>query len=86
MKPSRQLLIVLLAFAACLTIHSQEIQISGSRKAVRKSGDVLAFATPAAGLATLLVLQDWEGLKQGAFAGATTLGMTYALKYIVKKE
>lgn len=86
MRSIKHILIVLLAFAACLSAHAQEIQISGSRKAVRTSGDVLAFVTPVAGLTTILVLQDWQGLKQGALAGVTTLGMTYALKYIVGKE
>lgn len=86
MKPIKHILIVLIAFVACLTTHAQEVKISGSRKAVRTSGDVLAFVTPAASLATILALQDWQGLKQGVFAGVTTLGMTYALKYIVKKE
>lgn len=69
-----------------LSVQAQEIQVTGSRKAVRTSGDVLAFVTPVAGLATVLATQDWQGLKQGVFTGVTTLGVTYALKYIVKKE
>ena len=77
----RYVLSALLAFAA-----GQELQVTGSRKAVRTSGDVLAFVTPVASLATVLALQDWEGLKQGALSGVTTVGLTYALKYIVKKE
>lgn len=80
------LILLMMIFACSLSGKAQEIKISGSRKAVRTSGDVLAFVTPVASLATVLVLQDWQGLKQGAFAGVTTLGMTYALKYIVKKE
>ena len=44
------------------------------------------FLTPAAGLATILATQDWQGLKQAAFTGVTTVGVTYALKYLVKKE
>ena len=58
----------------------------GSRKAIRTSGDVLAFVTPVASLATVLVLQDWQGLKQGALAGVSTIGMTFALKHLIKKE
>ena len=76
MKPIRHILIVFLALAACLTAGAQEVKISGSRKAVRTSGDVLAFVTPAASLATILALQDWQGLKQGGVAGVTTLGLT----------
>lgn len=82
----RYFLFLLGVFFIGFTAGAQEIQVGGSRKAVRTSGDVLALATPVAGLATLLVMQDWQGLKQGVFAGATTLGVTYALKYIVKKE
>ena len=79
-------ILILLMMLACFSGKAQEQEITGSRKAVRTSGDVLAFVTPVASLATVLALQDWQGLKQGAFAGATTLGVTYALKYIVKKE
>ena len=70
----------------CATIQAQEIEVTGSRKAVRTSGDILMFLTPAAGLATILATQDWQGLKQAAFTGVTTVGITYALKYLVKKE
>lgn len=56
------------------------------KKAVETSGDVLVFVTPVAGLATTLIMKDYEGLKQAAFSGATALAATYALKYIVKKE
>ena len=77
--------LILLLFIS-LSGKAQEIEISGSRKAVRTSGDILAFVTPAASLATVLVLQDWQGLKQGALAGVSTIGMTYALKYLIKKE
>lgn len=56
------------------------------RKAVETSGDILVFATPAAGLITTLVLKDYEGLKQAAFSGATAMAATYALKYIVRKD
>ncbi len=60
----------------CFNSHAQEVKLSGSRNAVRKSGDVLACLTPAASLATVLILQDWQGLKQGALAGVSTVGMT----------
>ena len=63
----------------CATIQAQEIEVTGSRKAVRTSGDILMFLTPAAGLATILATQDWQGLKQAAFTGVTTVGVTYAL-------
>ena len=65
---------------------AQEIEITGNRKAVRTSGDVLAMVTPLASLTTVLILQDWKGLKQGALTGVTTVGVTFALKYLIKKE
>ena len=65
---------------------AQEIEITGNRKAVRTSGDVLAMVTPLASLTTVLILQDWQGLKQGALTGVTTVGVTFSLKYIKKKE
>ena len=83
---SRYVLSVFLALCMCFSAIGQELQVAGSRKAVRTSGDVLVFVTPVASLATVLALQDWEGLKQGALSGVTTVGLTYALKYIVKKE
>ena len=60
--------------------------IVAQRKAVERSGDVLVFATPIATLVTTLVLKDYQGLKQAAFSGATSLATTYALKHIVKKD
>ena len=82
----RQILTLIFILFVCLSGKAQEVEISGSRKAVRTSGDVLAFVTPVASLTTVLVLQDWKGLKQGALAGVSTIGMTYALKYLIKKE
>lgn len=82
----KQILVLLLALLFVGSLHAQESDVSGSRKAIRTSGDVLLFVTPVASLATVLILQDWQGLKQGALAGVTTLGLTYGLKYLVKKE
>ena len=82
----KRILTLIFVLFVCLSGKAQEVEISGSRKAVRTSGDVLAFITPVASLTTVLVLQDWQGLKQGALAGVSTIGMTYALKYLIKKE
>lgn len=83
MKP-----IILLLTLSCLSLslNAQQIEVTGSRKAVRTSGDVGAILLPVTGLTAILINKDWQGLKQGVFAGATTLGVTYALKYIVKKD
>lgn len=80
----RYLLLFLCFYASGLTVGAQTL--SSARKNVRTSGDVLAAVTPLACAATVFALQDWEGLKQGGFAAVTTLGVSYALKYIVGKE
>lgn len=82
----KQILLILAALCFCISTGAQEIEVTGSRKAVRTSGDVGAVLLPVAGLTAILINKDWQGLKQGALAGVTTLGVTYALKYIVKKD
>lgn len=78
-------------FILCISIYSlslfgQKMEMTGSRKAVRTSTDIMAGVTPVACIVSVLVLQDWEGMKQGAFAAATTLGVSYGLKYLVDKD
>ncbi len=63
-----------------------ELPISKSQKGVRTSTDVVLIALPTAALAGTLIAQDWEGLKEGAFTAAATLGATYILKYAVKER
>ena len=82
----RKLIFILSALTLSLSVCAQEIEVSGTRKAVRTSGDVGALLLPGAGVTAVLLQKDWQGLKQGVFSGVTTLGVTYALKYIVKKE
>ncbi len=80
---------ILTVLTICLltfSLQAQTLEVSNSRKAVRTSGDVGAILLPVAGLTAILIEKDWQGLKQGLFAGATTLGVTFALKEIVKKE
>ena len=83
MKP---IMIFLAALCLSVSLQAQQLEISQPRKAVRTSGDVGAVLLPVAGLTAILIEKDWQGLKQGVFSGVTTLGVTYALKYIVKKE
>jgi membrane-associated phospholipid phosphatase len=50
------------------------------------TGDVLQFALPlSAGVMTLLH-EDYQGTKKFAFSYATTLALTYSLKYITKRK
>lgn len=60
--------------------------LSRERKAVKVSGDVLLAAMPVATVATVLAMKDWTGAKQGLFTGVTTLGVSYLLKFTVKKD
>jgi len=62
------------------------IERTSSQKGVGISTDVITIAMPVATLTYVLINQDWQGLKQGAFAAVTSLGATYILKYTVKKE
>ncbi|MDH6305285.1 membrane-associated phospholipid phosphatase [Parabacteroides sp. PF5-5] len=76
----------ILFFLGNMFLSAQPIEVSQSRKNVRVSSDVSAAITPVACLVTTLALQDWEGLKQGAFAGVMTMGVSYALKYLISKD
>ena len=60
--------------------------LSRERKAVKVSGYVLLAAMPVATVATVLAMKDWTGAKQGLFTGVTTLGVSYLLKFTVKKD
>lgn len=59
---------------------------SGTRKGVRVSTDILLVAMPAATLAGVLALHDWEGLKEGALTAGTTVGATLLLKWVVDER
>ena len=74
----RKLIFILSALILSLSVCAQEIEVSGTRKAVRTSGDVGALLLPVAGVTAVLLQKDWQGLKQGVFSGVTTLGVTYA--------
>ena len=82
----KNLLTLLALLMLALPVSAQELEVTGSRKAVRTSGDIGAVLLPVAGLTAVLVRQDWQGLKQGAFSALATAGITYALKYSVKKD
>lgn len=82
----RQIILLLSAFLFCFAGRAQQLEISQTRKNVRTSGDVLAATIPVTCLITTLALQDWEGLKQGAFSGMVTAGVGYGLKLLIDKE
>lgn len=65
---------------------SGEFHRSRAQKGVAVSTDVVAIALPVATLAGTLILQDWQGLKQGAFTAAATAGASLILKYAVHEK
>lgn len=79
------LLVFFAGWVGLLSLSAQQVEVDGVRKAVRTSGDVGAVVLPVAGLAAVLIQQDWQGLKQGVFSAVATVGITYALKYSIKK-
>lgn len=70
----------------CFLCGCQSYSLAQSREAVKKSTDVLMFATPAAGFITSLLLKDYEGTKQLVLGGATSLATSYLLKYTIRKQ
>lgn len=67
----------------CITIYPVKSQ---SRKAIETSTDVLMLVAPAAGFIGSLAIKDYQGTKQIVLSGATSLAVTYILKYSIKKE
>lgn len=80
------LLVVLMPVAAFGEDAAGAFTPSRGQKAVRTSTDVILVALPAAALATTLIKQDWEGLKEGAISAGVTIGATMILKYSVKEN
>ncbi|MCM1291555.1 MAG: phosphatase PAP2 family protein [Prevotella sp.] len=67
-------------------IQQPKFHISKSQKAVRTSTDIVALALPVATLTGVLIMQDWEGLKQASFTALTTTGATLLLKFTVNER
>ncbi len=80
--------LILFCFSMLISISllAQGVEVGGTRKTMRTTGDVFAVAIPSACLISTLVLEDWDGLKQGALAGITSVGLTFALKELTNKE
>ncbi len=84
---------IIAAFMAILMMYPFQLRAeeatftpTRAQKGIRTSTDVVAVALPAAALATTLIQQDWEGLKEGAFTAAATAGATLILKYSIKEN
>jgi membrane-associated phospholipid phosphatase len=79
-------LLIGFSFLSVSKIGAQQIEVSSTRQTVRTTGDVVAVAIPAACLISTVVLKDWEGVKQGTFAGLSSVGVAFLLKEITNKE
>lgn len=69
-----------------LLIIFSQISTGQSRKAVDRSTDILMFVNPVAGFAGSLAIGDYQGTKQIVLSGITSIAVTYALKYSIKKD
>lgn len=78
---------LILFFIIFLLIGANAIPAkSQPRKAIETSTDVLMLVAPAAGFIGSLAIKDYQGTKQIVLSGATSLAVTYILKYSIKKE
>ncbi|MDL2231671.1 phosphatase PAP2 family protein [Porphyromonadaceae bacterium OttesenSCG-928-L07] len=57
-----------------------------SRKFIKTTTDVLFLVNPAAGFLGSIAKEDYKGTKQIVIGGATSLAVTYILKYSISKE
>lgn len=80
------LFLAILLCVPSLYAGEPQIEISGSRKAVRTSTDVVLIAMPVATLGVAIAKKDWKGIGIGAAEAAGTLAVTYGLKYAVHKR
>lgn len=64
----------------------EKYKLSSSQKGIKVSSDIFAAALPVGALTVAAVTQDWKGVKQLAFAGATALGTTMILKYTIHNK
>jgi membrane-associated phospholipid phosphatase len=82
----KRIISAIITLSIVFNAFAQDYELSSSRKNVKTSTDVIAVAMPVATLACVLINKDWQGLKQGAFTAATTIGATMILKYSIRKK
>lgn len=68
------------------SLVSKSFTLTPSQKAVKTSTDVILIALPVATLTGVVIMKDWEGLKEGAFTALATAGATYLLKWTVRER
>lgn len=82
----RWLICMIIAILPMTSFGENSFTPTKAQKGVRTSTDVVLVALPVAAIGTTLILQDWEGLKEGAISAAVTIGATMALKYAIKEN
>lgn len=55
-------------------------------KTVERAGDVIEYVLPASALGSSILMKDWEGTKQFAFAFGTNYAATRLMKLIIRKK
>ncbi|RMA57929.1 phosphatase PAP2 family protein [Ulvibacter antarcticus] len=80
-------LLLIVVFISCTPIFGQS-HLSGedkTEKTIQDIGDVLQIALPAGAALSTIIFKDKEGLWQLTKSYATTLALTYGLKYAINK-
>lgn len=81
MKNNPLLLLCFLLIILCpLSVYAQ------SRKFIDRTTDAAMFVNPLAGLIGSLAVGDYQGTKQWVGSGASSIAVTYLLKYSVSKK
>ena len=88
----RPLLLLIFLIPGGMALFSQSVvqTIDGGHErweyVLEGTGDVLQLGIPVSAAMITLIKEDFEGTKQLALSYATTLALTYGLKYTVKKQ
>ena len=89
MKPNRKLacigLAILVLLAGTVTPAQAQLPEENDTSGLRKAGDIIHIALPAAAAASTLILKDWEGLIQFSIQFGLGGGTVAGLKESVDK-
>ncbi len=76
----RPLTILIVTLVLLVVVHPQ-----ARADDLREAGDLFQTLLPAIGLATTLILKDWQGTKEWTVSGISVLAFTQAAKFTVQK-
>ena len=82
----RHICLCIMCIMAALACSAQEYSLSASRRHVRTSTDVVNIGMATATVAGVLIAKDWQGLKECALSAVSTVGVSYILKYSIRKD